>query len=90
MLQFEVWEPDISPSLQESPNKNYTIVWSDCVLISNVYNKNVNFNLYSTFTSRKSSLRAFIWYIYIHLIKKLTYALLILTPQIVLRWVSEG
>ncbi len=35
----------------------------------------------STFASRKSSLRAFIWCIYLHFTKNITYALLVLTPR---------
>ncbi len=35
----------------------------------------------STFASRKSSLRAFIWCLYLHFTKNVTYTLLVLTPR---------
>ncbi len=37
----------------------------------------------STFAIRKSSLIAFIWYMYLHFTKNVTYALLVLTPRCV-------
>ncbi len=75
---IEGWEPDISPIL---PNKNFTIVWSDFVYWFQLFIKQIcSLMDDSTFTSRKSSLRALIWCIYLHFTKNVTYALLVLTP----------
>ncbi len=86
---------DISPTLQESQNKNFTIVWSDFVYWFQLFIiKMCTLMDDSTFASRKSSLRAFIWYIYIyiyihlHFTKNVTYALLVLTPRYVVWEIS--
>ncbi len=58
---------DISPTLQEKPILFYffTIVWSDFVYWFQLFIiKNCILMDDSSFASRKSSLRAFIWYIY--------------------------
>ncbi len=61
---------DISPTLQESQNKTFTIVWSDFVYWFQLYIiKNCTLMDDSTFASKNSSLRAFIWYIQVHLNK---------------------
>ncbi len=66
---------DISPTLQESLHKHVTIVWSDF---------NYNTDVYTHDYSRKSSLRAFIWYIYLHFTINITIAHLLLTARFVL------
>ncbi len=54
---------DISPTLQESQNKIFTIVWSDFVYWFQLFIIQICTLMDdSTFASRKSSLRAFIWY----------------------------
>ncbi len=76
----EGWEPEgfISPTLQERQNKKITIVWADFVNGSQLFIIQMCALMdYSTFASRKSSLRAFNWCIYLHLTKNVTYALLL-------------
>ncbi len=58
----------------------HSLFWLS-VLISIVYNKNVYTHGRQYFASWKSSLRAFIWCIYLNFTKNVTYALLVLTPS---------
>ncbi len=58
----------------------HSLIWI-CGLISIIYNTHLYTHGDSTFASRKSSLRAFIWCINLHFTKNVTYALLVLTPQ---------
>ncbi len=66
----------ISPTLQESQNKIFTIVWPDFVYWFQLFIIQICTLMDdSTFANRKSSLRAFIWCIYLHFTKNVTYAL---------------
>ncbi len=59
---------DISPTLQESQNNIFTIVWSDFVYWFQLFIIQICTLMDdSTFVSRKSSLRTFILYIYIYI-----------------------
>ncbi len=75
MALFEGREPDFSgePTLLESQNKNFTIAWSDFVYWFQLFIIQICTLMDdSTFASRKSSLRAFIWCIYLHFTKNVT------------------
>ncbi len=76
-------EPQEQRTLQESHNKNVTIVCSDFLYLFHIciYNTNVYTHGRQYFASWKSLLRAFIWCIYLNFTKNVTEALLVLTPS---------